>query len=204
MSSKPLDNTVNKKKNNSITNEQRSNLIEMCNVQSFPLKEAAEILKIKYTTAWKIVNEFEKTQRKTRKPTGGPRKLVLTCNILNDIEEIVSIHPDFTLKEIKERLQQRNQELEISLTSIDNALKSLMITLKKSHRELDRVNSENSIQLRKNYAVWFNEKFGCNYRSVIFVDESGFNLTLRRLQSRSKRGTRSNIKVNFCFLKKIF
>ena len=46
--------------------------------------------------------------------------------------------------------------------------------MKLSHRELDRVNSPEKIQLRKEYALWFNNHFNNDFSRAIFIDESSF------------------------------
>ncbi|KAF7685753.1 hypothetical protein CDIK_3498 [Cucumispora dikerogammari] len=79
----------------------------------------------------------------------------------------------------------------LSTSTIDNILKKLKITLKKTHRELDRVNNEQIINVRKEFCLWYNEhNLGGN--NMLFIDESSFNLHISRSQGRSYMGTRVN------------
>jgi len=128
-------------------------------------------------------------------PRGGSKIKVLTEDILKQVDEAVSMEPDITLKEIKKKLENQNENLTISLTTINNALEKIMITIKKPHIELVRVNEDHYIDQRKTYALWFNEMFANGYEKAIFVDESPFNLHLKRSIARSKKGTRANVKV---------
>ena len=69
-----------------------------------------------------------------------------------------------------------------------------MITVKKPHRELQRVNEQSYIEKRKLYAMWFNEMFKRGYENAFF-DESPFTLHLSRQIARSRRGQRVNVTV---------
>ena len=70
------------------------------------------------------------------------------------IEDIVSLNPLFSLRQIKEKLLETDK-VKMSISTIKNALGKQMITLKQVHRELDRVNS---INLRREYYNKFNWK----------------------------------------------
>lgn len=120
---------------------------------------------------------------------------LLTLDFLRSIEDIISVNPGFTLKQIKTELEKMNIANRISLSTIDRGLRTLLITCKRSHRELDRVNQDSYIEQRKNYSLWVHDTFSTDYSAMIFVDESSFNLHLRRQQARSRRGTRANIIV---------
>ena len=122
---------------------------------------------------------------------GGRARSVRTVEIVNEIEQIVTFEPQLTLKEIKNKIEERHDELVISKSSVDNCLNDLRITLKLSHRELDRVNMADKIILRKEYSLWYNNRFNNDFSRIVFVDESSFNLHLKRSQARSKQGTRA-------------
>ncbi|KAF7684893.1 hypothetical protein CDIK_4358, partial [Cucumispora dikerogammari] len=63
--------------------------------------------------------------------------------------------------------------------------------MKLSHRELDRVNLPDKIQLRKEYSLWFNNHFQNDLSSAVFIDVSGFNLELKRSYARAGQGRRA-------------
>lgn len=67
--------------------------------------------------------------------------------------------------------------------------------MKQTRREFDRVNDQEKIQLRKDYALLFDNHFNGDYSKAVFVDESGFNLHLQRNHRRSKTGTCANTVV---------
>ncbi|KAF7692240.1 hypothetical protein CDIK_2417 [Cucumispora dikerogammari] len=110
------------------------------------------------------------------------------------IETIVSNNPAYTLKQIIDEIKlTESEEFTISTTTVDRALRELKITLKKIHLELGRVNSFEKILARKEYALWFNNKYISDYSNVVFVDESSFNLHINRSQGRSRSGSRANL-----------
>jgi len=125
---------------------------------------------------------------------GAARRLLLTQENIDRIEDIVSLNPLFSLRQIKEKLLEIDK-VKMSISTIKNALGKLMIILKQVHRELDRVNSHNLIKLRREYSLWFNECFRADFSKVIFVDECRFNNQIRRSHGRSLCGTRVNISI---------
>jgi len=118
----------------------------------------------------------------------------MTTDILIQVEEIISTEPQYTLKEIIGILEKSNN-VTLSLTTVNNALQKLMVTVKKPHRELQRVNEQSYIEKRKLYAIWFNEMFKRGYGNTYFVDESPFTLHLSRQIARSRRGQKANVIV---------
>jgi len=70
-----------------------------------------------------------------------------------------------------------------------------MITVKKVHRVVNKVNQPSYVEFRREYSIWFNNFFIGDYRRLVFIDEISFNLHLSRKNGRSKRGTRTNVTV---------
>ena len=68
--------------------------------------------------------------------------------------------------------------------------------MKLTHREIDIVDSSEKILLRKEYALWFNNHFNNNFSKAVFIDESSFNLHLKRSHVRSKKVTRAIVTVS--------
>lgn len=71
----------------------------------------------------------------------------------------------------------------------------MRITLKDSRKILDRVNSENTSQLRFEYASFFLENAPEDKNKCIFIDESGFNLHLCRSKARYRAGQRAYVTI---------
>uniref|UniRef100_A0A0N5BH91 Paired domain-containing protein n=1 Tax=Strongyloides papillosus TaxID=174720 RepID=A0A0N5BH91_STREA len=179
-----------------ISNDARNRLIKLVMDQGYSIKDASNMMEINYSSARTIISKFKNQNIISKKPKGGSIKKCLTPEIINEIKEIISENPSYTLKEIKRDIQNiRDSDFQISLSTIDRCLKELGITVKKSHGKLDRVNDPDKIRQRKEYALWFNNYFNNDYSKIVFVDESSFHLHIQRTFSRSKKGTRSNVKV---------
>lgn len=180
----------------SISNEKRRDLIRIVSEEGGSIKEIASFLQIKYASARKIMSNFKKNGKIEKMPKGGSLRNVNVDFIRQKIEYIVSLHPGLTLKEIKKAMED-DQDISrpISKSSIDRCLRDLKITMKLSHREIDRVNLPEKIILRKEFALWFNDFFNSDFSTAIFIDETSFNLHIKRSKARSKKGTRALINV---------
>ena len=188
-----------------ITVESKKLLLNLVNNQGFCIKDAAEQLDIKYSSARNLIaNENKKSDatiddvglaaepEMPPNPRGAPGKL--NAEILNIIENIIEEDPGATLKWMKVLLETRHQ-ISLSTSTIDNALKRLKITMKSSSKVLDRVNAEDTLIKRQEYADMFTREAPENMDNCIFIDESGFNLHLRRNKARSRIGTRAPIVI---------
>ena len=180
-----------------VTEDIRRTLVRLVYDQGTTVTESSNILQIKYSTAKTIIANYNKTGTVDRLPKGGSQRSILTPAIITEIENIFSFNPSLTLVQSKRILEERHGgDFNISTSTINRALQELKITMKLSHRELDRVNAPEKIVLRKAYAIWFNNHFPNNdYSTAVFIDESSFNLHLQRSQARSTRGTRAIVRV---------
>lgn len=186
--------TTNTKINDQISDEKRKRLIELVADEGMSIKSAAIALKIKYNTAKWILLMFNRHSQIKKHRKGGKNASKLTDAVVLDIENIISVSPGLTLREIQRKLSEKyGNEFSIALSTINKCLNDLKITLKLAHREIDRVNALEKIEQRKTYALWFNNFFNAEISKAVFVDESSFNLHLRKSFARSKVGTRVNI-----------
>ncbi|KAK6032606.1 hypothetical protein OSTOST_01210, partial [Ostertagia ostertagi] len=160
-------------------------LAEPTEVDGKTIREAAEFAGVNASTARNIVSAYRWEGAIVHRPCGGSRRIKLTSDVLQTIEEIVERHPEDNLVQMQRRLKE--DDINLAVSTIFNALLKLKITLKKSHHELDRVNSTTTIASRQAYALDFTAHAPQDKEKCIFIDEFGFNLHLRRTQARSKR-----------------
>jgi len=154
-------------------------------------KEAALLLNINHSSARTIISKIRKDGRVVEKIRGGNNPIKLTEVTLAKIEEFVEHNSQITIKQIRDKLLLDGTNLSIS--TIHRGLEKLKITFKKASRELEKVNCPTSILKRKAYAIDFSTNSPTNKQNCIFIDESGFNLHLRRNGARSRIGTRANV-----------
>ncbi|KAF7694607.1 hypothetical protein CDIK_2110 [Cucumispora dikerogammari] len=141
------------------------------------MKIAAETFNIKYGTARNIICAFKKTGKLKKSKKGRSYRTKLLPDTLNKVEALISENLSLTLKELQSKIiESENPGFSISISTIERGLSELKITLKLVHRELDRVNSPEKIVERKNHTLWFNDHYSRDYSSVVFIDESSFNL----------------------------
>lgn len=121
-------------------------------------------------------------------------KYCCITQVLNYIEEYIEANPGITVKNIQTKLRD-DKNVVISPTTIHAGLRELKITLKLASVEVAQMNSERTIMLRKAYALEFPSWASQSREKLIFIDECGFNLHLRRSQARSRRGARARVIV---------
>lgn len=78
--------------------------------------------------------------------------------------------------------------VKVCISTVRNALGRLKITLKTIHRQVDKINDSETLRKRKEYAIDFLKNAPKTKKKIIFFDESGFNLHLRRSRGRAKKG----------------
>lgn len=152
--------------------------------------QLADQLKIKRGTAWSIVNRAKNREGRVSLPRGGRRNVKLDQEIGDVLSTIVEEHPTFTLNQIKVELHERlPNKPNLSITSIARCLTGRLIVLKKMEdAPVDR-NSYNAKERRHNYAQWLLHEGVA--QELIFIDESGINLWVRRTRGRAPRGQRA-------------
>jgi len=176
-----------------ITNVIKKRLIDLVIQDGMKISDAAQILNVNKNSARTCINRFKKDNYEVIvRKVGGNNSFKLNNDVLLVIEQIVEEYPAATLKEIKRILFERIQ-VDISVSSVQNALHNLRITLKRFTRILDRVNSPETLKKRKDYAEDFIHNAPNTNKNCIFIDESGFNLHLSRSTGRSRKGVRASI-----------
>lgn len=145
--------------------------------------EVAGILNVKLPTARSIILRHQ-TGDTLDDSRGGFRAqtLKLTPTVIEDIVQLVERHPDYTLLQIQAML-----ETPLSVTSISRALDGQLISLKKLEDCPTRRNASDVKDARSRYAEWYlDEGVG---RTLIYVDETCFNVFTKRTRGRSRIGT---------------
>ena len=155
---------------------------------------------------------------------GGRRQATvkLTPEVVQLVVEMVERQPDITLKVIKDNLEVAVPPVMVSVTSISRALDGQLITTKKLQ---DCPVQRNSVRIKRDravYAAWYlaqgkhSFQLFCKYmyitlhvhhvsvekpvdaqNTLIFVDESCFNIFTRRTRGRAALGQPAVRQLNF-------
>lgn len=144
--------------------------------------ETADVLNIKPSTARSIILRHQRGEAQEDQ-RGGRReeRVKLTEDVINRIVDAVERHPDYTLRQIQEELDEP-----LSITSISRALDGRFMSMKKLEDCPAQRNSARVKEARSSYAQWYLEA-GIN-QTLIYVDETSFNVYTKRTRGRSERG----------------
>ena len=153
-------------------------------------QELARQLGIKRTTAWAIVNRAKKRDGVVALPRGGRRHQKRDNEIGDVLAAIVEEHPTFTLEQLKVELAVRlPQKPRLSTTTVARCLTGRLIVMKKMEDAPAERNSARVKAMRNDYARWLlNEGVAME---LVYIDEAGINLWVRRTRGRARRGERA-------------
>jgi transposase len=158
------------------------------------VNSAAVIFGIPKSTAHDILRRYEETGQAAQTKRGGARSTKLTHQAIQALLDWVDNEADITLRTAKERLLS-GFGISVSLKTISSALTKSGFTLKLLRTIPVSRNSPEVICARRTYANTFMSDTPIDRRNIIWVDETGFNLHLRRKYGRAMAGLRANVVV---------
>lgn len=177
------------------SNIDRQRLVEAVQNQRLTIKKAAELFKIKYSTAHLIYTTWAKEQRFDTKTKPGA-SIKFGAQFEETILSLFEDNPALTLKRCQDYFRQRPTEFDHkvpSIGTINNVLTKNNITVK-ALRKVPKGRNTPTIKIRKAYALkWLQMEDTTHF---VYLDEFGANLNLRRGQGRSRIGTRAAIEVS--------
>ena len=131
----------------------------------------------------------------SRTQAGGRREstVKVTPNIVRALSEIVSRNPQYSLREMRAELIEK-ENVTLSTSSIFSLLRNTEITCKRLYKEPPERNSSQSVSMRIEWAYTFNElrDIGCQF---LFIDESGFNISLSRGRGYARVGESPSVTI---------
>jgi len=184
-----MENSVAKSrtKYNPIDDEKRQRII--CNYQkNMTIKEISNYESLPISTVYKIITKFRNTNVIVKSQRGGKTYEKITPQIKEFIQNEVDDNCTITLKKLKKLVLLKFQ-VTICEATIHNNLKAMHYSLKMLKLIPERRNNANTIEMRKQYAIEF-EKITDNYpdTNIFFIDEVGFNVSMRTNKGRAKIG----------------
>ena len=129
------------------------------------------------------------------KPKGGSRPKK-TDSILASLVEWIEEKPSVTLSELRYLLIE-HYDVTVSISTIKNWLDGQLITLKTVRAVVANMNNFENKEKRVLYMQKFYNERSAN-RTIIWVDETNFNMNCKRAQGRSRIGCRASIVVPAC------
>ena len=177
-----------------VSDEIRQRLINCVVNNGMKIVDAADLLNVNYSNARAIMQVFYSTGRITSQKKGGRRNVKITDNVLAAISRWLDENPALTLCQIQQLISDEFI-LKVSTKTISSSIKKLGYSFKLTRLVPESRNTPESIELRFEYATKFASEAPTDHVKIIYLDETGFNLHLRRKQGRSKKGTRAVIPV---------
>lgn len=176
-----------------VSNELRERLIDMVFGKGKGVREAANCLNIKRRTAYNILRVFSNENRMEKKRNKG-RNLQFNMRFAKLIGRFFERKTDATLREAQQFVRENPALFGArvpSFTTINRILKKLNITTKRLVPVPAARNSPRAIEQRRRYVEKLNELDGTE--QLIYIDETGQNLHVRRGIGRSYIGTPATI-----------
>jgi transposase len=151
-------------------------------------EEIAQLFGCHRTTVDRIVKKYNSEGRVESKPRGGCRPRALEVVHERAIQSYVADNCSITLKKMKERLVE-DFNINVGKSSIDRSLSSFSFTLKRVSLVPERRNDENNMETRYIYArEFFSLLPSEDGNNIFFLDEVGFNVSMRSGRGRSLIG----------------
>jgi transposase len=177
------------KKYNVITAEKRNDLIRSLENGSMNRKNAAKNFGLPYQTVVTIYKRYCKTGKiEIEKKCGGRTKklnMKQTMFIKNLIDEDCTI----TLNGIKAEILAK-ENISISLTAISNYISNFHYSFKRINI-VPKITLTEDIDIKRvQFSEWFLNARN-DQKILIFYDETGFQVTMRKFYGRSKKGERA-------------
>lgn len=168
------------------------NLIQLSPGKS--IASAAVAFGIPKSTAYDINKRFVVSGNIFATKKGGAFQKKMTPAIEQALLDWVDNEADTTLKTLAERILNRFG-IAVSQSTVSRALSRNGFTLKLLRQIPESRNSPEVIAARKDYANVFMRDQPIDRKCIVWVDETGFNLHLRRKYGRALAGLRANVVV---------
>ena len=158
------------------------------------VRSAALTFGIPSSTAYDILRRYEESGSMAPKKKGGAMSVKMVPDAYSELERLVESAADMTLRAMKEHLAEKIgvwvTEKTVSKALTKNGYTFKLIRLLPISR-----NTIDTISARKSYAEMFLRDAPADQRNVIWVDECGFNLHVRRKHGRARSGERATVQV---------
>ena len=165
-----------------ITAEDKRRIIEK-SLDGVSVKDIFSMLSLKYSTVWRIVDQFNKTVDANEKKRGGDRRSKLTLDQKNEVLSWVDENCLLRLKDIVNLVQEKFNIL-TSKSAIDRILHGFHYTVKSTVLVPQRRNDVRTIDIRERYAEEFRRlEAETEHSNLVFIDEVGFCVVSRPKKS---------------------
>lgn len=175
-------------KNKNFTNDEREKIIAAyCSGMS--MSTLAVAFNCNNTTIYRIVNNYKLSGELKSQKKGGNNKEKFTQEMEIEIKEQIRNDCSITLKKLQDILYEKYGVL-CGVSTIHRKIENFSYSYKRVKLITVARNSEQQIQKRFDDSMeWSNTVAPHDGNNLIFLDEVGFNVSMRCKYGRSKRGS---------------
>lgn len=185
-----MDNNGHRRRNAKISNEMRTLVINFLNSGS-TVKNVAQQFSVLPDTVRKMYATYRRTNN-VAKVSAGHRQPKLSLAQKEQICDWINEDCSITLRQLKQKcLNEWPLLQQISLSTINRALKSFHYSFKRTSFVPERRNIPEIIQARFDYAVHYN-RIMLEREKIYFIDEYGIQVNSRVSYGRSIKNTRAS------------
>lgn len=177
--------------NQKISNDVRRLVAQSIVDESMSVSEVARRFKISRSAASKIATVYRIEGRPDKKKQGGTKHKKMTSEMQ---ERLLSLLDDDCTTPLNLLANKLNEEFAVTISrkTVERALSAFHYTLKMISLVPEKRNDDNTIERRYEFVTHI---VGLEPRVLLFVDEVGFQYTMRLSRGRSLSGTRANCHV---------
>lgn len=177
-----------------VSQETKKRICEILDAGTNSRSEVADLFKVPYTTVCKLYQHWCDNDNSLPEPKERGRKRKLLDN--DDrrcIKQFIDEDCTRTLDELRTLLQLVRHK-DASIETIRKAIGEFNYSLKRVEKIPEAAETPGIWEKRVAYSQWFLQ---ANYHSgkIIFLDETGFKVSMRRNRGRSKCGRAARVKV---------
>jgi transposase len=151
----------------------------------------SQIIALKRSTINSIIKQYTSLNKITKAQRGGERNSKLNQLQKNTIREWIDEDCGQTLRKVKDRCLS-DFGVYVSETTLSKILRDFEYTIKRIHTQPLRRNDPATIAIRREYAnAFMMASTRVQNTKIYFIDEVGFNVSMRARRGRSQRGSRA-------------
>ena len=176
------------RKNKTVSNEMRETIINMY-LNGGKASTIANLLNINRTTAAAIIKKFLNTDKLHSERIKNKKKSKLSEEQKNELRSWVDEDCSLSLRVLATKVREFFN-INISKSTVDRILKRFHYSVKRINFLPVRRNDSENISRRKEYAIdYIRSQSLYSENNYIFIDETGFNVSMRTSMGRSQVGT---------------
>jgi transposase len=176
-----------------ISPETRNRIVELLESETSSRKQVASVFGLPYSTVCRIYDEFCKSGEVKIPKRGGNKKRKLEEEDLEKLRAWIAKDCSITLEELKAKLADDCNKI-VSVETVRRSLERFNFSVKRVKVTSEAADTPELWDRRREFAFWLASSDYAN-GNVIFVDETGFKMTMRRSRGRSERGVPARITV---------